>query len=209
MARTANKLDLTISRRALLCGLACFPLAAMLSACDNREQAGPPLPSVSLDAFPTTLGRGYPLGTLDGADNSDTGIKKGNVTPNFRLQLDDEQGLYLTDLVGVPILINFWATWCGPCRLEMPEIVHYANTQDDLLVIAVNVQEQPDPIAAFASDFNMTMPVVRDADAKIRDLYQVRGMPTSVFVDRAGKVATYWEGVLSPSRLQELLTAIL
>jgi thiol-disulfide isomerase/thioredoxin len=193
----------------LLHGIVYAPLAAMLMACGNREQTGPPLPSVSLDAFPETLGRGYPLGTLEGADNSETGINTGDLAPNFRLQLDDEQGLYLSDLVGRPLLINFWATWCGPCRLEMPELVRYAHSDNDLLIIAVNVQEQPDPIAAFASDFDMTMPVVRDVDAKIRDLYQVRGMPTSVFIDREGKVTTYWEGVLTPSRLEELLTEIL
>jgi thioredoxin-related protein len=78
-----------------------------------------------------------------------------------------------------------------------------------LLVIAINVQEEEGPVSGFANDFNMTMPVVRDVDAKIRDLYQVRGMPTSVFVDRAGKVATYREGVMSPSMLESLLTPIL
>jgi thiol-disulfide isomerase/thioredoxin len=198
-----------ISRRALLRGIVCAPLAAMLVACGTREEAGPPLPSVSLDAFPETLGRGYPLGTLQGADNANTGIRTGDIAPNFRLQLDDEQGLYLSDLKGRPILINFWATWCGPCRLEMPEIVRSANMGNDLLVIAVNVQEEPDPIAAFATDFHMSMPIVRDVDAKIRDIYQVRGMPTTIFIDRDGKVAMYWEGVLTPSKLEEQLAAIL
>lgn len=205
----AIKTTSNISRRTLLRGLTCVSLTMLLMACGKREEAGPPLPSVGLEAFPDTLGRGFPLGTLEGADNTNTGLNAGDIAPDFRLQLDDELGLYLSDLVGHPILINFWATWCGPCRLEMPEIVNRSSTASDLLVLAVNVQEEPDPIAAFASDFNMTMPVVRDVDAKIRDLYQIRGMPTSVFVDREGKVATYWEGVLTPSRLEELLAAIL
>lgn len=204
-----DKTTSTISRRSLLRGLTSVSLTMLLMACGNRDEAGPPLPSVSLDAFPDTLGRGYPLGSLEGTDNTNTGLRAGDIAPNFRLQLDDREGLYLSDLVGHPILINFWATWCGPCRLEMPEIVHRSSTASDLIVLAVNVQEEPDPIAAFASDFNMTMPVVRDVDAKIRDLYQIRGMPTSVFVDREGKVASYWEGVLTPSRLEELLAAIL
>jgi thiol-disulfide isomerase/thioredoxin len=179
----------------------------MLVACGSKPSE--PLPSVSLDAFPTSLGRGFPLGTLVGADNSATGINAGDIAPNFRMQLSDEQGLYLSDLVGRPILINFWATWCGPCRLEMPEIVHHAANSADLLVIAINVQELEGPIAAFAEDFNMTMPVVRDVEAEIRDLYQVRGMPTSVFIDREGKVSTYREGVMSPRMLEELLSPIL
>jgi thiol-disulfide isomerase/thioredoxin len=209
MSLPSEDSHLKIARRALLRGIAYFPLAAMIVACGNNSRSGAPLPSVSLDTFPTGLGRGYPLGTLEGADNSTTGINAGDVAPNFRLQLSDEQGLYLSDLQGRPVLLNFWATWCGPCRLEMPEIVSYAENNSDLLVIAINVQEQPEPIAAFANDFNMILPIVRDADAEIRDLYQVRGMPTSVFIDRQGKVSTYWEGVMSPSKLEEHLAAIL
>lgn len=196
------------SRRVFLRGMALAPLAAMLVACGGRGQSEP-LPSVPLETFPTGLGRGYPLGTLVGADNSATGIDPGDTAPNFRMQLSDEQGLYLSDLVGRPVLINFWATWCGPCRLEMPEIVHHANSSPDLVVIAINVQEEQEPIAAFAGDFNMTMPIVRDVDGEIRDLYQVRGMPTSAFIDRAGKISTYREGVMSPRMLEELLAPIL
>ncbi len=197
-----------LSRRTLLKAVALAPASWMLAACGGRR-ATAPLPSVSLDTFPQELGRGFPVGTLVGADNTATGIDVGDVAPNFRMQLSDEQGLYLADLVGRPILINFWATWCGPCRLEMPEIVHYADTAGDLLVIAINVQEALEPVAAFAEDFNMRMPVVCDTDAEIRDLYQVRGMPTSVFIGRDGKVATYREGVMSPRMLEELLTPIL
>lgn len=195
------------SRRAFLRAVAVTPVAALLMACGSKSSE--PLPSVSLDTFPTGLGRGFPLGTLVGADNSATGINVGDTAPNFRMQLSEEQGLYLSDLVGRPVLINFWATWCGPCRLEMPEIVHHANNTADLLVIAINVQETEEPIKAFASDFDMTMPVVRDVDAEIRDLYEVRGMPTSAFIDREGKISAYREGVMSPSMLEELLAPIL
>ena len=201
-------LSITISRRTLLQSITFAPFATLLLAC-GMNQSGEPLPSVPLDTFPTELGRGFPIGTLEGADNSATGINVGDVAPNFRMQLSDEQGLYLSDLVGRPVLINFWATWCGPCRLEMPEIVHHAETGGDLLVIAINVQEELEPVTAFATDFNMAMPVVRDAEAQIRDLYQVRGMPTSVFINRDGKVATYREGVMSPRMLEELLAPIL
>lgn len=199
---------IAISRRALLQSIMLAPFATLLVACGG-DQSSAPLPSVPLDTFPTELGRGFPLGTLVGADNSATGINPGDVAPNFRFQLSDDQGLYLSDLVGRPVLLNFWATWCGPCRLEMPEIIHRAENSGDLLVIAINVQEEQEPIKAFASDFNMTMPVVRDTEAKIRDLYEVRGMPTSVFIDRAGKVSTYRIGVMSPRMLEELLASIL
>lgn len=197
-----------ISRRTLLTITALVPLATMLAACGNA-QSSQPLDSIELEAFPTGVGRGYPLGTLIGADNSTTGIQPGKIAPNFRLQLDSDQGLYLADLVGRPILINFWATWCGPCRQEMPEIVHHANTNQELVVIAVNVQESVETIAVFATDFDMNLLVVRDTDAEIRDLYQVRGMPTTVFIDRTGQVSTYREGVMTAEMLEELLTPII
>lgn len=198
----------SLSRRTVIRAFATLPLVAFISAC-SRAKANDPLPSVNLDTFPEALGRGFPIGTLIGADNSSTGINKGDTAPNFRMQLSDEQGLYLSDLVGRPVLINFWATWCGPCRLEMPEIVHHAETNADLIVLAINVQETEELVAAFAEDFDMKMPVVRDENAEIRDLYKVRGMPTSVFIDRAGKVSTYRPGVMSPKMLEDLLAPIL
>jgi cytochrome c biogenesis protein CcmG, thiol:disulfide interchange protein DsbE len=198
----------SLSRRSFLQALTIASLAGLVAACGGA-QARAPLPSVTLDTFPVELGRGFPVGSLEGADNSAAGIDAGDRAPNFRIQLSDDQGLYLSDLVGRPILINFWATWCGPCRLEMPEIVQHSETSGDLLVIAINVQEELEPVAAFAEDFSMNMPVVRDERGEIRDLYQVRGMPTSVFINREGKIATYREGVMSPSTLEELLTQIL
>ena len=209
MPAVPNRPSQHLSRRTLLQGMVGLSFAALLAGCGNAQPSAP-LPSVALETFPFELGRGFPLGTLIGADNAATGINPGETAPNFRMQLTDDQGLYLSDLKGRPILINFWATWCGPCRLEMPEIAQLADiTATDLLVIAINVQEEVDTVAAFADDFSMNMPVVRDVDAEIRDLYQVRGMPTSIFIDRDGKVSTYHEGVLSPRKLHELLTPIL
>lgn len=197
-------------RRRLLSAFALLPLAAALSACGGRNStSAQPLPSVDLATFPDGLGRGFPRATLDGISRPVTLRGSGDLAPNFRLQLDDGAGLYLHDLQGRPILINFWATWCGPCRLEMPDIVHHARVQPELVVIAVNVQETIDPIQAFAADFAMTMPIARDEDGKIRDLYAVRGMPTSVFIDRAGVVQTIWTGLLTPRKLDELLEGIL
>jgi thiol-disulfide isomerase/thioredoxin len=197
-----------IARRTLVRGLFFSPVVMWLSAC-GKGDSNTPLPSVSLDTFPTGLGRGFPVGSLEGANNSTTGINPGQSAPNFRITIGDKQGLYLSDLVGRPVLINFWATWCGPCRIEMPEIIQRAAQNPDLLVLAVNVQEEKDTVAAFAGDFRMMMPVVLDEDAKIRDIYQVRGMPTSVFVGRDGKVSSYHAGVMSSSMLDDFLMPIL
>lgn len=178
----------------------------LLSACGNSGPARTEL--ITLDALPLGIGRGFPLVALNRIDNTTSGLQRGDQAPNFALVLDDGQYLELADLTGRPVLINFWATWCGPCRLEMPEIVAAANQNEELVVLAVNVQEELPQLTAFTEDFQMSMPVVRDAEGDLRDLYGVRGMPTSVFIDREGKIATVWTGILTRDALQELLAAI-
>ena len=198
-----------VTRRTVLAGAAALPLAWALAACASPTVASAPLPSIPLDDFPAGLGRGYPVASLDGVGRDNTFRGPGHPAPNFRLQLADGTGLYLNDLHGRPVLINFWATWCGPCRLEMPDIVHQSNINDDLVVLAVNVQEELPPVEAFAADFRMNMPIPLDTAGQVRDLYAVRGMPTSVFIDRAGIIQSVWPGALSPRKLSELLAGIL
>jgi peroxiredoxin len=90
----------------------------------------------------------------------------------------------------------------------MPEIVAAANHDPELVVLAINVQEELAQLEPFAEDFQMAMPVVRDTDATLRQLYAVSGMPTSVFIDRNGQIATIWTGVLTAKTLEEQLAAI-
>ncbi len=205
----AHNIKLVSTRRTFLLGAMGIAAAAHISACGGRTDAAGVLPSVDLAGFPAGLGRGYPVATLEGVDNSDTGTRPGATAPNFRMQLESGEGLYLKDLVGRPVLINFWATWCGPCRLEMPDIVRQASLHPDLVVIAVNVQEAIDQIAPFAEDFAMELPIARDVDGKLSDLFEVRGMPTTYFIDRDGKISTVWVGVLTPAKLEEFLELIL
>ncbi|HRW05708.1 MAG TPA: TlpA disulfide reductase family protein [Caldilineaceae bacterium] len=178
-------------------------LLLFLSACG---EAGPRLTEeIAPEELPTGIGRGFPVATLHGIDNDDTGLTSGAMPPNFYMVLDDGRYLSLANLHGHPVLINFWATWCGPCRLEMPEIVAEANRNPDLIVLAVNVQEELTQLQPFAEDFAMTMPVVLDSDATLRQLYEVSGMPTSVFIDSEGKIDTVWRGILTPDALREFV----
>ncbi len=181
----------------------------LLAAC-GRGSGAPAVatPSVHVDELPSGVGRGFPLGAVAGG-NEGTGIAIGKRAPNFSLTLDDGRSVTLHDLKGRPIMVNFWATWCGPCRIEMPEIVRTAQTTPDLVVLAVNVQEPLDLVQPFAQDFAMELPVVRDETGKVQDLYQIRGMPTTYFIDEKGIVRAVWAGILTPARLTELLDEIM
>ncbi|HXF61765.1 MAG TPA: TlpA disulfide reductase family protein [Caldilineaceae bacterium] len=182
---------------------------ALLSGCGAERTSASIVSAatVTLDELPSGLGRGYPIALP--IESNDTGIGIGDRAPNFRLTLDDGRTLTLHDLAGRPILINFWATWCGPCRIEMPEILRAARETPELVVLAVNVEEELEPIQAFAADFEMDVVIPRDQDGDVRTLYQVRGMPMSYFIDRNGVIRAVWAGVLTPSRLEELLNQIL
>jgi thiol-disulfide isomerase/thioredoxin len=185
-------------------------LTLALAGCGANagSAALPEVATIGVDTLPEGLGRGYPLAaTVDG--DAGMGIGIGEQAPNFRLTLDDGRSLSLHDLAGRPVLINFWATWCGPCRIEMPELVRTAAATPELVILAVNVQEELEQIEAFAGDFQMTMPIPRDEQGDIQNLYQVRGMPTSYFIDRDGVIRAVWAGVLTPNRLEELLDQIL
>lgn len=164
--------------------------------------------NLTLDELPIGLGRGYLTAGLDGIDNDGAGLQYGETAPNFRLQTDDGRHFSLADLQGRPVLINFWATWCPPCRREMPDIVQATTTHPELVVLAVNVQEEQALVQDFAEAFQMDIPVVRDAEGTVRDIYEIRGMPTSVFIDKNGKIATVWTGFLTPELLDKFVTGI-
>lgn len=192
-----------VSRRTVLAGMAALPL---LAACARPSAA--PQSTATLDDLPIGLGRGFPLGTTAGLSNRSSGVNPGDVAPDFLLKLADDSMLSFHDLAGRPRLLNFWATWCGPCRIEMPEIVAAASTHADVLVVAVNVQEELDVVTEFAEDFDMNILVPLDTNAEIRNVYAVRGMPTTYFIDRENRIHSVWLGVLTPAKLDEFLAEL-
>lgn len=183
-------------------------LVWLLGACGRTPAArAEPGEAITFDALPGGLGRGFPAVEVDASSRGHP-VRAGAEAPNFRLRLDDGRFLTLHDLRGRPVMINFWASWCGPCRMEMPDIVAQAQTNPDLVVLAVNVQETMAHVQPFVEEFHMTMPVALDANAELRNLYQVRGMPSSVFIDRTGNISIIWTGILDGALLQQLIDDI-
>jgi thiol-disulfide isomerase/thioredoxin len=158
--------------------------------------------------FPAGVGRGYPAAQLVADKDKDAGLQPGATAPDFAMVLDDGSHLRLSDLRGRPVVINFWATWCGPCRLEMPELMRAAAEDPDLVMLAVNVQESQETVAPFANDFAMITPVVIDLDGSIKTLYGVRGLPTTYFIDKSGRIGAAYPGILTPAVLKDRLSTI-
>lgn len=129
--------------------------------------------------------------------------------PDFQLETLDGSSIKLADLRGHPVLINFWATWCGPCQQEMPLIEqYYKKYKPDLVVLAVNSAEPQTDVQTFVTNHNLSFPVLLDPDYKVEDLYKVRAFPTTFFVDKSGTIRYQQIGVLSEGQLVQYLAQL-
>ncbi len=133
------------------------------------------------------------------------------LAPDFTLTGLDGQPLTLRELQGKPTLINFWATWCPPCRQELPDLqAIYDKHGDDINFVAVDVKESQSTVASFAERLNLTFPIVLDTNGAVSNQqYQVRGLPTTLFLNPQGIVATRHVGPLNQARIERYLTPLL
>lgn len=135
----------------------------------------------------------------------------GAPAPDFRLKDLAGETRSVAEARGHPLLINFWATWCGPCRIEMPAIEarYQANKAKGLLVYAVDFDEPQADVADFVKAFNLSFTVLLDPGAKVNDLYQIRGYPTSFFVGGDGVIKVVHIGAMTEGQLDDNLARIL
>lgn len=114
----------------------------------------------------------------------------GFAAPAIRMNTLDGNMLDLEQQRGNVVVLNFWATWCGPCRAEMPALqdVFAARQRDGVVVIGVNQLEDGSVVSAFASELHIQFPVGLDRDGVINGRYQVHGLPSTFFIDRHGVI---------------------
>jgi len=117
------------------------------------------------------------------------GIEVGNIAPDFNLKKLGGGRSSLSDYRGTVVLVNFWATWCGPCKAEMPsmEALYQQFEREDFEILAVSIDIDKTPeVNAFIKNYGFTFPVLLDDQFTVNDHYQVRVVPTTVVVDRKG-----------------------
>lgn len=114
----------------------------------------------------------------------------GFAAPDFTLETHGGETVSLADLRGQVVLVNFWATWCPPCRAEMPAIqqVYEAYRDQGFTVLAVDVQENEAQVATFVRESGLSFPILFDRDGSVSARYQVRAMPSTFFVDQNGVI---------------------
>lgn len=122
--------------------------------------------------------------------------KEGALAPDFLLEELNGGEIRLSDYRGQPVVLNFWATWCRPCRTEMPQFVaaydRYRN--QGLVIIGLNMQEGKAVVKPFADDFGMEFPIAIDRDGEVGDRYRLLGLPTTFFIDREGVISSAFTG---------------
>ena len=134
----------------------------------------------------------FVLGSLTTACQSGGGTGETsqgtNPAPQFQFTNNSGQLISLSDLRGKPVLINFWATWCSPCRMEMPYIQQIYNEWQEkgLVLLAINIGESASRVAEFMRSQGFSFPVLLDPEGEIAGQYGVRAIPTSFFIDKDG-----------------------
>ena len=135
------------------------------------------------------------------------GLETGSPAPDFALEAADGTMVRLDDYLGDVVLLNFWATWCAPCRIEMPLLQSTFESFRDqgLIVLGIDFDESADLVASFGDELGLTFPLLLDPGGKIQQQYKVRGYPTTVVLDREGRIQSYHIGILTQSQLDGYL----
>lgn len=134
----------------------------------------------------------------------------GAVSPDFTLPTLASSKVSLRRLRGKPVLVNFWATWCVPCRSEMPMLERtYREFRGRLSVLGIDEQEEAGPVDSFIRSYHITYPIALDQSADVSYLYQLNGTPTSFLIDRRGVVRAVTVGPLSGPLLQKEVRSLL
>jgi cytochrome c biogenesis protein CcmG, thiol:disulfide interchange protein DsbE len=129
--------------------------------------------------------------------------------PAFTLTTLDGKLVSSNDFHGKIVLVNFWATWCPPCRSEMPEIeAAYQAHRNNFVVLGINQAESSNAAKQFADEFHLTFPILLDSNGSVGQLFQVQALPTSFFIDPKGIIRAANLGQMNRAYIETQIAAL-
>ena len=145
-----------------------------------------------------------PEPTGETTEVTETTEPPANIAPDFTMLDMDGNEVTLASFFGKPIVLNFWASWCGPCKMEMPDIQKfYEEYGEDIHFLLVSVDDSLDTAKAFISENGYTFPVYFDASSMGAYTYGASSIPLTFFIDAEGNLTAYYMGAMSEGILQQ------
>jgi cytochrome c biogenesis protein CcmG/thiol:disulfide interchange protein DsbE len=140
----------------------------------------------------------------------------GHLAPDFTLKTPLGRSISLTDFVdrsgdsGRPVVLNYWASWCGPCRVETPELQSASlKYGEQIAILGINQGETPKTISEFGVSYGLTYPLLVDEANEVNREYGITSLPTTVFIDRNGVVREVFIGILTKATMTERLDRLI
>jgi len=171
------------------------------------NDGGVPSGPVSVANAPTAVATPMPDSATGPLDEAAPII--GQPAPDFALRDADGTLVTLSDLRGNVVWVNFWATWCRPCKQELPDIqrIYDEKAAEGLIVLAINFEEPADRAIAYFRENGLTVPMLLDLEGDVYDQYRLQGLPDSFFIDRDGNIAAVQFGLVTEKKGRERLAA--
>lgn len=150
---------------------------------------------------------------VDQGQQLTVGLEKGNIAPDLELRSIDGEALKLSSLRGKKVILNFWATWCPPCRQEMPEIKQFyaKNKSKGIEILAINLtqaEKSRADVPEFIKAHGITFPVLMDENGEAGRLYNVSSIPATFIIDSRGVIGDKIVGPMTYDEMEKMLGAI-
>jgi thiol-disulfide isomerase/thioredoxin len=184
----------------LILAIAIFSTGCASDSKDKKEGVVVPEDSIVVEDNKDNADKAEIVGKYD--------IEVGKLAPDFTLKDLNGEDISLSDYRGKIVLINFWATWCSWCDVEMPDLQKLDDENDDLVVLAVNVMEEKDTVKKYMEEGKYSFEVALDEEGEIAATYLVNGLPNSYFVDEEGILLGGVPGMMTYEQMIEVLENI-